>query len=111
MSTYTIPNVIRSHPRGDRVMDVYSHLLSERIVYLGTEIDDGVSNALIAQILHLESEAADQPIERIAQDSLRDRWYTAEQAVEYGFVDRVVQGSEELYGGTARPMTGLRVPA
>ena len=49
--------------------------------------------------------------ERIAQDSLRDRWYTAEQAVEYGFVDRVVQGSEELYGGTARPMTGLRVPA
>ncbi|MDE9365160.1 ATP-dependent Clp protease proteolytic subunit [Luteipulveratus sp. YIM 133132] len=56
MSTYTIPNVIASHPRGDRVMDVYSHLLSERIVYLGTEIDDGVSNALIAQILHLESQ-------------------------------------------------------
>ena len=63
MSTYTIPNVIRTHPRGDRVMDVYSHLLSERIVYLGTEIDDGVSNALIAQILHLESEDADRPID------------------------------------------------
>jgi len=43
-------------------MDVYSHLLGERIVYLGTEIDDGVSNALIAQILHLESESPDQPI-------------------------------------------------
>jgi ATP-dependent Clp protease protease subunit len=42
---------------------VYSHLLSERIVYLGTEIDDGVSNALIAQILHLESEDADRPID------------------------------------------------
>ena len=63
MNTYTIPNVVRTHPRGDRVMDVYSHLLSERIVYLGTEIDDGVSNALIAQILHLESEGADRPID------------------------------------------------
>ncbi|MBB2894595.1 ClpP family protease [Flexivirga oryzae] len=62
MSSYTIPNVIASSPRGDRVMDVYSHLLAERIVYLGTEIDDGVSNALIAQILHLESTAPDQEI-------------------------------------------------
>lgn len=62
MSSYTIPNVITSSPRGDRVMDVYSHLLAERIVYLGTEIDDGVSNALIAQILHLEQAAPDQEI-------------------------------------------------
>ncbi|WP_446665134.1 ClpP family protease [Flexivirga sp. B27] len=62
MSSYTIPNVIAPSPRGDRVMDVYSHLLSERIVYLGTEIDDGVSNALIAQILHLESTNPDQEI-------------------------------------------------
>ncbi|GAA2739795.1 ATP-dependent Clp protease proteolytic subunit [Pedococcus aerophilus] len=63
MSSYTIPNVIRTHPRGDRVMDVYSHLLSERIVYLGTEIDDGVSNALIAQILHLDAEDPERPID------------------------------------------------
>jgi ATP-dependent Clp protease protease subunit len=62
MSTYTIPNVIAEHPRGDRVMDVYSHLLTERIVYLGTEIDDGVSNALIAQILHLEAQNPDREI-------------------------------------------------
>lgn len=62
MSTYTIPNVVKKHDRGDRVMDVYSHLLAERIVYLGTEIDDGVANALIAQILHLESEDSDAPI-------------------------------------------------
>jgi len=62
MSSYTIPNVVRTDPRGDRIMDVYSHLLGERIVYLGTEIDDGVSNALIAQVLHLESESPDQPI-------------------------------------------------
>ena len=62
MSTYTIPHVITAHPRGDRVMDVYSHLLNERIVYLGTPIDDGVSNALIAQILHLEHTEPDREI-------------------------------------------------
>lgn len=62
MSSYTIPNVISTHPRGDRIMDVYSHLLSERIVYLGTEIDDGVSNAIIAQILHLEYEDPEREI-------------------------------------------------
>ena len=43
MSTYTIPNVIAEHPRGDRIMDVYSHLLAERIVYLGTAIDPGAA--------------------------------------------------------------------
>jgi ATP-dependent Clp protease protease subunit len=62
MSGYLIPNVVASNPRGDRVMDVYSHLLAERIVYLGTELDDGVANALIAQILHLESESTEREI-------------------------------------------------
>ena len=52
MSTYTIPNVIAQHPRGERIMDVYSHLLTERIIYLGTPIDSGVANALIAQVRH-----------------------------------------------------------
>jgi ATP-dependent Clp protease protease subunit len=62
MSTYTIPNVIAQHPRGERIMDVYSHLLTERIVYLGTAIDPGVANALIAQLLHLEAESQDLEI-------------------------------------------------
>ncbi|HEY3006264.1 MAG TPA: ATP-dependent Clp protease proteolytic subunit [Kribbellaceae bacterium] len=62
MSSYLIPNVIATHPRGERVMDVYSHLLAERIVYLGTELDDGAANALIAQILHLESLSTDSEI-------------------------------------------------
>ncbi|MBF6231404.1 ATP-dependent Clp protease proteolytic subunit [Nocardia farcinica] len=63
MSTYTIPNVIAQHPRGgERITDIYSHLLAERIVYLGTPIDSGVANALIAQLLHLESESPDQEI-------------------------------------------------
>ncbi|MEU2039695.1 ClpP family protease [Nocardia niwae] len=63
MSTYTIPNVIAQHPRGgERITDIYSHLLAERIVYLGTPIDSGVANALIAQLLHLESESPEQEI-------------------------------------------------
>lgn len=62
MSSYTIPNVITQHPRGERVMDVYSYLLTERIVYLGTPVDDGVANALIAQLLHLDAENPDREI-------------------------------------------------
>ncbi len=63
MSGYLVPNVVSAHPRGDRIMDVYSHLLTERIVYLGTTIDAGVANTLIAQLLHLE---ADSPGREIA---------------------------------------------
>jgi len=62
MSSYTIPNVITQHPRGERIMDVYSHLLSERIIYLGTAVDAGVANALIAQLLHLEADRPEQDI-------------------------------------------------
>jgi ATP-dependent Clp protease protease subunit len=62
MSTYTIPNVLTEHPRGDRIMDVYSHLLAERIVYLGTAIDPGVANTLIAQLFYLEARSPDQEI-------------------------------------------------
>jgi ATP-dependent Clp protease protease subunit len=62
VSSYTIPNIVAQHPRGDRIMDVYSHLLSERIIYLGTAIDAGVANALIAQLLHLEADGAGQEI-------------------------------------------------
>jgi ATP-dependent Clp protease, protease subunit len=60
--SYTIPNVIAQHPRGERIMDVYSHLLTERIVYLGTAIDAGVANALIAQLLHLDADAPGREI-------------------------------------------------
>ncbi len=63
MSSYPIPSVVAQHPRGDRIMDVYSQLLTERIVYLGTALDAGVANALIAQLLHLEADAPDQDIQ------------------------------------------------
>jgi ATP-dependent Clp protease protease subunit len=62
VSAYTIPNVIAEHPRGDRIMDVYSHLLTERILYLGTPVDAGVANALTAQLLYLEGASPDQEI-------------------------------------------------
>lgn len=62
MSTYTIPNVITRNASGERIMDVYSHLLTERIIYLGTAIDSGVANALIAQLLHLEADNPDREI-------------------------------------------------
>ncbi|MGY1550314.1 ClpP family protease [Microbacterium sp. A588] len=63
MTSYTIPNVIAQHPRGERVMDVYSHLLAERVIYLGTGIDAGVANALIAQLLHLDADSPDAGVQ------------------------------------------------
>jgi len=63
MSTYTIPYVVQQTTRGgERTLDLYSRLLADRIVYIGTEIDDGVANAVIAQLLHLASESADAPV-------------------------------------------------
>ncbi|MDZ5078713.1 ClpP family protease [Nesterenkonia sp. HG001] len=62
MSAYTIPQVITRDGRGERAMDVYSQLLHERIIYLGTGIDSGVANAVIAQLLHLESADPDTPV-------------------------------------------------
>ena len=62
MSSYTIPNVVEKRPTGERSLDIYSRLLSDRIVYLGTEIDDGVANVVVAQLLHLESENSESEI-------------------------------------------------
>jgi ATP-dependent Clp protease protease subunit len=62
MSSYTIPSVVEKTHRGERAVDIYSRLLTDRIVYIGTEIDDGVANVVIAQLLHLESESPETPI-------------------------------------------------
>ncbi len=59
---YTIPIVIEQTSRGERSFDIYSRLLKERIVFLGTPIDDGVANVVMAQLLHLESEDPDRDI-------------------------------------------------
>ena len=62
MGSYTIPNVVERTPQGERSFDVFSRLLNERIIFLGTEIDDGVANVVIAQLLHLSSENSELPI-------------------------------------------------
>jgi len=61
-TAYTIPIVIEQTSRGERSFDIYSRLLKERIIFLGTPIDDGVANVVMAQLLHLESEDPDRDI-------------------------------------------------
>jgi ATP-dependent Clp protease, protease subunit len=62
MGQYTIPTVVERTPMGERAYDIYSSLLSERIIFLGTEIDDGVANVVIAQLLHLDWSNPDREI-------------------------------------------------
>ena len=62
MSQYTIPTVVERTAAGERAFDIYSRLLAERIIFLGTEIDDGVANVVMAQLLHLESVSPDLEI-------------------------------------------------
>ena len=57
-----VPMVIERTARGDREFDIFSRLLNERIVFLGTPIDDTVANLIVAQLLHLESEDPDKDI-------------------------------------------------
>ena len=57
-----VPMVIEQTSRGERAFDIYSRLLNERIVFLGTPIDDQIANLIIAQLLHLESEDPDKDI-------------------------------------------------
>ena len=57
-----IPIVVEQTSRGERSFDIYSRLLNERIIFLGSEIDDPVANVIIAQILHLESEDPEKDI-------------------------------------------------
>ena len=58
-----IPMVIEQTSRGERSFDIYSRLLNERIIFLGTQVDDQIANLIIAQLLHLESEDPDKDID------------------------------------------------
>ncbi len=60
--SYLVPTVVEQTPRGERAYDIYSRLLKDRIVFLGTPIDDGVANIIMAQLLHLEGEDPDKDI-------------------------------------------------
>jgi ATP-dependent Clp protease, protease subunit len=59
---YLVPTVVESSNRGERAYDLYSRLLKERIIFLGTPIDDTVANLVCAQLLFLESEEPDKDI-------------------------------------------------
>ena len=61
-SNYVVPTVIENTNRGERAFDIYSRLLKDRIIFLGTPIDDGVANLIMAQLLHLESEDPEKDI-------------------------------------------------
>jgi ATP-dependent Clp protease, protease subunit len=62
MTMQLIPMVIEQTARGEREFDIYSRLLNERIIFLGTPIDDQIANLIVAQLLHLESEDPDKDI-------------------------------------------------
>jgi len=59
---YLVPTVVESTSRGERAFDIYSRLLKDRIIFLGTPIDDAVANLVMAQLLHLESEDPDRDV-------------------------------------------------
>ena len=120
MGQYTIPTVVEKNAGVERAYDIYSRLLPERIIFLGTEIDDGVANVIIAQLLHLEPSAeargtlpdlavqakevarirddmeeilsrhTGHPVARIRQDTDRDKTFSAQEAVDYGLADAVI---------------------
>lgn len=62
MRNYYVPNVTEQTSRGERVSDLYSRLLKENIIFLGTPIDDTIANLICAQLIHLESENPDKDI-------------------------------------------------
>jgi ATP-dependent Clp protease protease subunit len=59
---YLVPTVVESSSRGERAYDLYSRMLKEHVIFLGTPIDDTISNLICAQMLFLESENSDKPI-------------------------------------------------
>ena len=60
--SYLVPTVVEQTPREERAFDIYSSLLKERIIFLGTPVNDQVANLIVAQLLFLESENPDKDI-------------------------------------------------
>lgn len=110
MSSYTIPYVTTRTSAGERTVDVYSRLLADRIIYLGTAIDDGVANAVIAQLLHLANENPDAPISLYLNSpggsipatlAIYDAMQFVRPAVETTCVGQVVASAAVLLAGGA----------
>lgn len=111
MSTYSIPYVTTHSPRGERTLDIYSRLLADRIIYLGTAIDDGVANTVIAQLIHLESDNPDGPISLYlnspggdipAMLAIYDAMHYVRPPVETTCVGQAVSTAAVLLAGGAR---------
>lgn len=111
MTSYAIPYVTTRTPQGERTVDIYSRLLADRIVYLGTGIDEGVANAVIAQLLHLENESPDTPIALYLNSvggsipatlAIYDAMQFVRPSVETTCVGQVVASSAVLLAGGAR---------
>src|SRR5580765_1161098 len=62
LEQHVVPMVIEQTSRGERAFDIYSRLLNERIIFLGTPVDDTIANLIVAQLLHLESDDPDKDI-------------------------------------------------
>ena len=89
MATLYPPYIIERSSRGERTYDIFSRLLMDRIIFLGTPINDDVANLIIAQLLFLD---ADNP----ERDMDRDRFMSAEEAKAYGLIDSVFTPRREL---------------
>jgi ATP-dependent Clp protease, protease subunit len=68
-----IPMVVEQTVHGERAFDIYSRLLNERIIFLGTPIDDEIANLTIAELLHLESDDPDKNISLVAPGDDREK--------------------------------------
>jgi ATP-dependent protease ClpP protease subunit len=94
-----IPMVIEQDSRGERAYDIYSRLLKDRIIFLGTALNDEVANLLIAQLLFLESEDPDKDINfyihspggLVTAGTDRDYFMSGLEAREYGLIDHVIR--------------------
>src|ERR1700724_3524652 len=62
VTDYLVPMVVETTNRGERAFDIYSRLLKDRIIFIGTPIDDGIANLVIAQLLYLQMEDAKKDI-------------------------------------------------
>ncbi|MGH9244687.1 MAG: ATP-dependent Clp protease proteolytic subunit [Acidimicrobiales bacterium] len=62
MASLLVPTVIEQSPRGERAYDIYSRLLKDRIIFIGSEIEENVANLIVAQLLHLEGEDSERDI-------------------------------------------------
>jgi ATP-dependent protease ClpP protease subunit len=89
---YVLPVIEERTSYGFKRLDPYTKLFEERIIFLGQAIDDTVANDIMAQLLTLES-----------MDPDRDRWFTADEAKDYGMVDKVAASAGQVTGsgGTA----------